>query len=92
MNCLPHSHPKEVLPERHTESGPSSTVLSPHSSHTRTTLLEEPFTFQTPSSVVPATANYLARPGVGTDLTSSELLCSVAWLRAYMPPTLVDKV
>jgi hypothetical protein len=57
VNCLPHSHPKKILSEHRTKSGPSSTVLSPHSLHMRMTLLEEPFTCQPPSSVVLAMAN-----------------------------------
>jgi hypothetical protein len=44
----PHAQPKEVPREHHSETGPSSTTLSPHSSHTRTPLLEGPFTGQLP--------------------------------------------
>src|SRR5918994_807975 len=40
----PHSHPKEIVPEDHTERGPSSTILCPHSSHTRMPPLEGSFT------------------------------------------------
>ncbi len=40
----PHSHPKEIVPEDHTERGRSSTILSPHSSHTRMPPLEGTFT------------------------------------------------
>lgn len=48
VSSLPHSHPKCVLSEYHTERGPPSTIRSPHSSHTRMTLLEEPFIYQPP--------------------------------------------
>jgi hypothetical protein len=42
VSCAPHSHSNEVLPERHTESGPPSTVLPSHSSHASRTFLTEP--------------------------------------------------
>src|SRR3712207_905834 len=48
VRCLPHSHPKKVLSERHTERGPPSTVRSPHSSHMSTTFSEEPFMLDPP--------------------------------------------
>jgi hypothetical protein len=48
VNSLPHSHPKCGLSEYQTERGPPSTIRSPHSSHTRMTLLEEPFIYQPP--------------------------------------------
>jgi hypothetical protein len=48
VSRLPHSHPKEVLSELQAEIGPSSTVLCPHSSHTRMISLEELFTGQPP--------------------------------------------
>src|SRR5215212_4372953 len=49
VSSLPHSHPKCVLSEYHTERGSPSTVRSPHSLHTRMTLLlEEPFIYQPP--------------------------------------------
>ena len=41
---LPHSHPKALPSGPHAESDPSSTVFSPHSSHTRTTCPEVPYT------------------------------------------------
>ena len=44
----PHSQPKMLPSCRHAESGPSSTILSPHSSHTSTTCLEVPFTSSPP--------------------------------------------
>ena len=48
VSLLPHSHPEKVLPELQAETGPSSTVLCPHSSHTRMISLEELFTGQPP--------------------------------------------
>lgn len=59
---LPHSHPKKVLAESHTEMGPPSTVRSPHSSQISTTLSldspVEPSTRVPPVSVVPAVLNF----------------------------------
>ena len=46
--CSPHSHSKEAVAERHTESGPPTTIFSPHSSHTSITLLEVPSTREPP--------------------------------------------
>ena len=43
-----HSHPKGAPSDRQAERGPSSTVLSPHSSHTRMLPLERLFTGQPP--------------------------------------------
>jgi hypothetical protein len=48
VSSLPHSHPKCVLSEYHTERGPPSTIRSPHSSHKRMTLFEELFIYQPP--------------------------------------------
>src|SRR5215213_6611679 len=47
----PHSHPKEVPREHHTESGPCSTVFSPHSSHASMCIPTGPFTCQ-PSPIM----------------------------------------
>ena len=49
VSCSPHSHPKEVLAERHTAGGPPRTILSPHSSQSSTTFPERPF-IRPPSS------------------------------------------
>jgi hypothetical protein len=48
----PHLHPKEVVAKDHTERGPFSIILSPHSSHSRMPPLEEPF-IAYPLHVVP---------------------------------------
>lgn len=40
VRSSPHSHPKTLPSCPHSERGPSSTVLSPHSSHTRMTCLD----------------------------------------------------
>src|SRR5215211_897784 len=62
VSSRPHSHPKCVLSEYHTEKGSPSTVRSPHSSHTRITLLlEEPFIYQPPLLLWRPTDN-LAHP------------------------------
>ena len=46
----PHPHLDSVLAERHADSGPSTTVLCPHSSHKSTPLPEEePFTCSSPA-------------------------------------------
>jgi hypothetical protein len=44
----PHSRPTEVVPNDHTERGPLSTILSPHNSQTKMTLLEGSSTTRPP--------------------------------------------
>jgi hypothetical protein len=44
----PHSHPKDVVPKDRVDRGPLSTILAPHSSHTRMLPLEGPSTTQPP--------------------------------------------
>jgi hypothetical protein len=81
----PHPQPKGAPSEHHTESGPSSTTLSPHSSHTRMPPLEGAFTGQ--PLPIAATIAKLERPRGRHDVTASlKPAYPVAWSRAYTPP------
>ena len=93
VSSLPHSHPKRVLSEYHTESGPPSTVRSPHSSHARTTLLEEPFICQPPLQLWQPT-NKLAHPRgeynvnpLRVDASSGSLTLHKAQVQVYLNKT-----
>ncbi len=87
----PHSHPKEASPKPHTEAHPSSTVLSPHSSHKRTTYLEDPFIHQPPPLSWRRKRPSYVR-GARTSELPVDLPLRKARLRAYTSTPGVDKI
>ena len=90
VRSSPHSHPKTLPSCPHPERGPSSTVLSPHSSHTRMTCLDVSVT-SNPSFILSATTDPAGLEG-GDLPNPSGPPDPVAQARAYLLEALPDKV
>jgi hypothetical protein len=89
----PHRHLDSVLAERHADSGPSTTVLCPHSSHKRTPLPgEEPFTCSSPAPSRRLRPTRRTRGGCATLASLRAAVHFPTWLGAYLPSATARKV